>query len=115
MRAQAVRFFAIRRKSDRAWLPAVVGRRGCTARAEPSTTKPPRLFSREHHAKRALKEWARGAQREVWTGGGSMSWGGGYFDPDPSSELKIEPVEGRDASDFEVVEVRVRVATKVRS
>lgn len=98
-------YYAVRRKSDGAWLPAVVGKRGCTARAEPSTTKPPRLFSRSHYARRALEEWAKGAAKEVWYGQNSAPWGG--FDGDPHSEIKIYPIEGRNANDFEVVGVKI--------
>lgn len=57
-------FFAIRRRSDGAFLPAVCGKRGST-QAETSTAAPPRLFLRAADARAALRFWAHGVWRLV--------------------------------------------------
>jgi len=94
-------FFAIRRKSDHAFLPALSNVRGYTGKAEPSLELPPRLFSRKAAAKACLRWWGEGAYRMDRSVSG---WDGDY-----NEDLKLDKVEGRDAADFDVVEVRLKV------
>lgn len=86
-----VYFFAIRRKSDKAFLPAYGKRRGHTS-SEPSLTAPPRLYRLESHAKAALKWWLAGVTTVT------------TYDYETGDEdWNTKAVPGRNAEDMEVV------------
>lgn len=90
-------YYAIRRKSDNAFLPAIVGKRGST-QAEPSITLPPRLFRRSNDARRALKWWSEGVWRCHRSGGVN------YFgECDYDEELMVDKADDRDPNDMEVI------------
>lgn len=87
-------FYIIRRKSDCAHMPAS---RGGQTWVNPSTRRPPRLFSRLQDARLALSLWAKGRvkteRRFV-----EDDWDGHSF-------LYHEPDSARRLSDFEIIEV----------
>lgn len=90
-------FFAIWRKSDRAFMPMFSGKAGGT-HVEPSTTKPPRLFTRHQDAKSALDWWLDGKVTGRYCG----------FDGE-CSDLITEKVPSRKAEDFDIVTLRFAV------
>lgn len=99
-------FFAIKHLPSGGFLPARgTGKRGDTrgyTHDEPSTEKPPRLFTSERSAKLALGQWLAGplVVRLVST------WAGidGY---DEREDWTRRP-HSRDAKDMRVVEIEVR-------
>ncbi len=101
-----MKFFAICRKSDGAYLPAIVGKR-CSTRAEPSLTAPPRLFRRKIDADNALDWWSRGVWREKRYGHVDS-----FGEVDVRSELHVDSVVGRKKDDFAVVIVVVSLLRK---
>lgn len=102
-----MKFFAIRRKADKAWLPAIVGKR-CSTRAEPSQESAPRLFLRKIDAVNALNWWEKGVWKMIRTGG----YSGFGYDQDPLEELHVDPDVSRKKEDFEILEVFVSVRRK---
>ena len=103
-----MKLFAIRRKHDGAFLPSLNGQRGYTGKAEPSTTLPPRLFNRRTAAADCLRWWSEGAYR-MHRSGGQNPYSGEY---DYDDELRVDKVEGRNAADFEIVEVALYLKTR---
>lgn len=96
-----MKFWVIRRKSDGATIPYRVGKRGMTC-AQPSITKPPRLFRLRSHAAAALTCWLDGR----WMM--SRSGGQNYFgECDYDEELRVEKDIDRKPEDFEVVQVKL--------
>ena len=85
-------FYMIRHKTNGTWLPNAHGRggRGGTHQ-EPTTYKPPRLFSKVQHANAALRWWLEGICKvrhdEEW--------------------YTKEPSTPRIKEDWEVVEVQI--------
>ncbi len=88
-------FYAIRRKSDGAFIPTVQMRNQTSL--EPQKDKPPRLFTTSQGADQALKCWLKG----VWSSEGDED---GRYPTEPKS-----PLSSRKASDMEVVPVSLRV------
>lgn len=121
-----MRLWAIRRKSDGAYLPIRVGKRGQTA-SEPSLKEPPRLFTRKSSATSAMRWWAQGIWWMERTSGPSDIWGTTEYEETlrlrgDEAERKeharmeagygwdpyVEPPK-RNADDFEVVRVEIRI------
>jgi hypothetical protein len=92
-------FYAIRRESDGAFMPQGRGR-GFTV-DEPTSNKPPRLFTTKHAADVALTWWRRGITTvshtpDIFEGGSEEDW-------------RTEEIAGRDAADLRVVSVSLEV------
>jgi hypothetical protein len=59
-------YFAIRRRSDGAFLPQSSRRRHGFTSDEPTLDRPPRLFTTRHAADVALTWWKRGVDEGDW-------------------------------------------------
>lgn len=96
-------FYAIRRRVDGAFLPAL-NSYGFT-RSEPSLVDPPRLFKEKRNATQALQWWLKGESFE------SSSYSDEDFSGSRTIEIKTLHRPGRRGSDFEIVVVGLLVRT----
>lgn len=106
----AVTFFALQRKSDGVIMPDYPGRAGGTYvdPDDPRTHRgTPRLFGTSTAAANALRWWAAGRVRVEYSGSGNPF---DVFGEDVEiTGLKSDSVAGRNADDWEIVPVEVRV------
>jgi hypothetical protein len=87
--------YIIYRPRDNRWLPTLPTRRGGTW-VEPTDTKQPRIFSSKQNAEQALAWWLKGhAVRH-------LQIIGKHDGVDDYERVHSEPVEGREASEWEV-------------
>lgn len=99
--------YALQRKSDGAFMPDKPGRTGGTY-VDPDNRVThrniPRLFSTKTAASNALRWWAQGKADHVRELPCGPDWvdDGGY-------SIEITPVEGRNAGDWEIVSVQLKV------
>ena len=100
-------FYAIRHIPSGFLLPAGgKGRRGHT-KQDPSATRPPRLFTEMAFAARALKCYVQGKWKDRATQGYDGEWD--YGGPEPMKGTE------RQAKDFDVVEVWLRIERGIES
>lgn len=98
-----MKFWAIRRPSDGAFLPEV--RKGYTY-SEPRFDLPPRLFTEERFAKLALTHWLRGTLEVHTTSSFSID------DEWADVERKVTPVEGRAEQGLKVICLEVTLSRR---
>jgi hypothetical protein len=109
--------YAIRRKSDGFYIPQPLGRNGRGgSHMEPEDPNLPetevRLFKSEAAARISMNAWLKG--RWITEHGHDPGHPGNDWESEDYEETRIEPVEGRNKEDMEVVPVEVVLPSKTK-